>query len=121
MNKITRILSLLHAKSSDSPPAQNITVIAKADSAATKHYWRTQDIHCLSNIENYTGPSITLPDNNQIAPAKQGLLPLPKEFSKAACTATNISSLKSASLLATGPLCDDGKVVIFYKDKVRVM
>ena len=121
MNKITQDLSLLYAKSSDSPPKHNTTVIAKADSAATSHYWRNQDLHCLSNIEKYSGPSVTLPDNTQIAPARQGLLPLPKEFSKTACTATNLPSLKSSSLLATGPLCDDGKVVIFDKDKVHVI
>ena len=106
MNKVTQGLSLLYTKSSDRPPENNTIVIAKADSAATNHYWRNQDLHCLSNIENYSGPSVTLPDNNQIAPAKQGLLPLPQEFSKTACTATNLPSLKSASLLAAGPLCD---------------
>ena len=70
-------------------------------------------MHCLSNIENYNGPSVTLPDNKFLYPAKKGILPLPEEFSEESHTATNLPSLKSSSLIAVGPLCDDGKPVIF--------
>ena len=84
-------------------------------------YWNNKDLACLSNIKTYTGPSVTLPNNTKIAPSKQGSLPLSKEFSELARTATNLPHLKSSSLLATGPLCDDGKVVLFYHKKVHVL
>ena len=113
MNKITTCLSLLYISSPDSPSEQHNTVIAKVDSAATSHYWRKDGLHCLSEIQDYSGPSVALPDNTQITPAKQGLLPLPKELSRNTRTVTYLPNLKSASLLTTGPLCDDVKIVIF--------
>ena len=70
---------------------------------------------CLASIKTYNGPAVTLPNNTRIAPAKQGLLPLSRTFSDTARTATNLPALKSSSLVAVGPLCDDGKAVIFNK------
>ena len=70
INKLAKQLNLLNTFSSDSPHHNYKTIVAKADSAATNHYWRTEDLACLSNIKPYTGPSVTLPNNTQIAPSK---------------------------------------------------
>ena len=64
--------------------AKNYTTTAKADSAASRHYWRTQDMDALTEIVPYKGPSVTLPDNSTISSSHQGLLHLPSAFSKAA-------------------------------------
>ena len=121
MNKLATKLNLLNTISSDSPHKKYKMIVAKADSAATHNYWRNEDMDCLSRIRDYNGPSVTLPNNTRISPKKQGLIPLPKEFSENARTATNLPHLKSSSLLATGPLCDDGKVVLFDREKVHVI
>ena len=61
---------MLSHKSSIVPPRHNSkTVVTKADSAASSHYWKDSDMGCLTNVEAYQGPAVTLPDNNQIAPA----------------------------------------------------
>ena len=96
-------------------------IVAKADSAATNHYWRDADLQSLTNIQNYAGPSVTLLNNENIFSKEQGLIPISKQFGVTARTATNLPHLKSSLLLATGPLCDDGKVVLFDQDKVHVM
>ena len=46
---------------------------------------------------------------------------MPLEFSERAKTATNLPKLKSSSLLAVGPLCDDGKIVIFDQNNVHAI
>ena len=51
-------------------------IVAKADSAATNHYRRDADLQCLTNIQDYAGPSVTVPNNEKILPKKQGLIPL---------------------------------------------
>ena len=93
-------------------------VIVKCDSAASSHYWRDEDIDVLTQVKPYKGHRVTLPNNTQIAPAKKGLVPISNAFSDQARTATNLPALKSASLLAVAPLCDDGKLLIFDKHKV---
>ena len=120
--KLTQLYLLCESSSPDKKyrPVMNSvrTVFAKCDSAASAHYWRDIDMNVLSNIKPYLGASVTLPDNTKINPAKQGLVPINKKFSKMARTATNLPELKSASLLAVAPLCDDGKLVVFDDKEV---
>ena len=53
---------MLFQKSSIVPAKHNPkTVVSKADNAATSHYWKDSNMGCLTNIEAYRGPSITLP------------------------------------------------------------
>ena len=37
---------------------------------ASRNYWRKEDIGCLTNIKNYSGPSVILPDADTLAPKK---------------------------------------------------
>ena len=59
---------------------QNI-IIAKGDSAASKHYWKEYDSSVLSNICLYSGPSVTLLDTDKIAPSNKGFLSLSNKLS----------------------------------------
>ena len=52
------------------------TIIAKADSGASKYFWRDYDKHLLSNIQKILGPPVALPDGTTIRSTEQGNLPL---------------------------------------------
>ena len=60
----------------------NNNIIAKGNSAASKHYWKESDRSALSNIRPYSGPSVTLPDADKIAPSNKGLLSLSSRLSE---------------------------------------
>ena len=75
----------------------------------------------MSEAKKHLGNSVTLPDNTKITSDKQGIIPLNPAFSKTARTATNLPHLKTALLVAVGPLCDDGKLVIFNNKQVIVV
>ena len=74
-----------------------------------------------TDITPFQGPSVTLPDNTSLHPSKKCTIPLGPHFSKEATTATALPHLKSASLVAVGPLCDDNKIVIFDKNAVQAV
>ena len=71
-----------HINFSEVPPKNSI--IAKGDSAASKNYWREEDIRYLTNFQPYAGPSVTLPNANIIAPSHKGSIQLSKELSEEA-------------------------------------
>ena len=51
---------------------------AKANSGASNHYWRPQDIDALSNIESTTtGPKVKRPNNEIIQTNQTGIINLP--------------------------------------------
>ena len=93
----------------------------KGDSAATSHYIRPEDKDCLSKIINYSGPSVTLPDADKIAPSHQGTLNIHSNLSHAATVGTVLPQLKSASLLSLGQLCDDGCDVLLHKNNLYAL
>ena len=84
----------------------NVTV-AKADSGATNHYWRSEDASCLLNLQKTLCPAVTLPDGSTLHPSQQGTLPFPTSLSLEARRATILDGLKSASLVSLGQLCDN--------------
>ena len=98
------------------PPTQ--TIVAKGDSAASKNYWREEDIKILSNVQPYSGQSVILPDGDLLAPSQKGLLPLSNEFSNEAKEATVLKALKSSSLVSLGQICDDNCTIILDKEKL---
>ena len=95
---------------SEVPPKYKI--IAKGDSAASKHYWREQDLVFLANLRPYSGPSVTLPDADMIPPSQKRLIPLSKQLFIEAQIATALPQLKSSSLISLGQVCDDDCTVI---------
>ena len=96
------------------------TIIAKADSGASRHFVRKEDEHILKNLINCSGPSVTLPDMTTISSTKSGNLSIAGLSSKAT-TAHVLPHLKSASLLSMGQLCDDDCNVILNKEKMTVI
>ena len=74
----------------------------KGDSAATSHYVRPQDKDCLFSITKYTGPAVTLPDVDRIAPSHQGVINTHKKLSRATTVGTVLPQLQSSSLLSLG-------------------
>ena len=101
--------------------SSNNIINVKVDSAASTHYIRPEDAGILKNVKPHVGPPVLLPDADKILPLHQGMLPLRKSFSEKASMATVLPILKSTSLLSVGRLCDDGKMIIFDKEKVRAI
>ena len=76
------------------------------------------DTSCLINIHSYSGPAVTLPDSEQIAPSQKILLSLSNKLSTEVRTVTALSELKLSSLISLGHLYDDAFIVILNKDKI---
>ena len=74
-------------------------IIAKDNSGASKHYFRSDDIACLSNVHPTAGPSIYLPNMQSITSTYTGMLPVPMLTSKARTTHI-LPQLHSASLIS---------------------
>ena len=96
---------------------QNI-IIAKGDSAASKHYLKEKDSSVLSNIRPYSGTPVTLPDTDEIAPSNKGFLPLSNKLSQEAQTATTLPQLRSSSLISLGQICDSACTIFLNKNKL---
>ena len=102
-------------------PKQQHTIIAKGDSGATSHYFCPQDTKVLSNIEEVDGPTVKQLDNTEITTGGTGNVPLSTHLSKAAQSAMILPTLKSASLISMGQLCDDGCKVVLDKSDLAVV
>ena len=90
--------------------------VAKGDSTASDHYWREQEAHVLSDIQQSLGPPVLIPNDTTITSTKKGILLLSKHLTKEGSTAKILSGLASASLLSLEKLCDDGcKVFLIRK------
>ena len=102
--------------SSTIPPKQ----VAKANSGASKHYFRKQDAKFLSKVIKSIGPPVTLPDNNTITPQHVGHQNIPLLSPKATKTYV-FDELKSSSLISLGQLCDDDCDVHLNKHNISVI
>ena len=116
LNKINKNLNLI--KYSKFPPKNNY-ITAKADSGATKHYFRTQDMACLQNIKTTHGPSVYLPNMITITSTHSGLLPY-KTLTTQAKNTNILPKLHSASLLSFGHLCNDNCDVHLNKYSINM-
>ena len=83
------------------------TVIAKGDSGATNHYWRTEDAHVLVNRRKCSGPKVSFPNNETTTATEVGELPISNKLSKRAKEVMVLPELKSSSLISLGQLCDN--------------
>ena len=90
------------------PILKHIACIAKADSGASNHFWREQDIGVLHNLGHEHGPSVKLPDAKTINDTKVGYIPLSANLSQRAQKARVLKDLKSSSLISIGQLVNDG-------------
>ena len=96
-------------------------IIMKGDSAATGHYIRPNDTECLSHLRHYSGPAVTLPDNDKIAATQQGNLHIHNTLSTSATKATVLPRLKNSSLISLGQLCDDNCPIVLDKQKLYAL
>ena len=95
------------------------TVIAKADSGASNHYWMIKDQRILKDLLHKIGPTVFLPNNQSITSNATGHLPIPS-LSSSSTTAHILPGLKNSSLLSLGQLCDDGCIVHLTKSTIHV-
>ena len=98
---------------------RKLKIKAKADSGASKHFWRWSDKFVLSGIRRIRGPPVALPDGKTIRAIEAGTLPLRKLSTKAK-EVQIFKGLASASLLSIGQLCDDGCKVTLTEHKMVV-
>ena len=91
---------------------------AKGDSAASSHYWREEDKHVLSQVEDILGPAVLLPNKQTINVTSQGMLPFSDDLTNNAKNAMILPQLKSASLISIGQLCDDDCEVHMNRTKL---
>ena len=112
------ILNLTSAVVSHNTVLTSPVIMAKGDSAASKHYWRPQDKKVLDEIEQCLGPSVLLPNNTTIVSTKKGQVPFSSDLSKEAKTAQILPRLASSSLISLGQLCDDDCVVLLNKKQL---
>ena len=94
-------------------------ITAKADSGASRHFWRACDKAILQNIRPIIGPKVALPNGATIQATEAGTLPL-RNLSAKAKEVQIFKGLKSASLISIGQLCDDGCDVHLARDKMIV-
>ena len=104
---------------STNPPKIYITnCIAKGDSGASDHYFREIDKDCLSKVQSFNGPTVTMPNNATLQATERGELEFSKSLSKKARTAVILPGLKSSSLISFGKLCDDDCDILLNRHKM---
>jgi hypothetical protein len=97
------------------------TIVAKADSGASNHYFKQADMKALTEIRSSPfRPSVLLPDSTQIQATHSGTLPLHHSLSTKAKTAHLLDGITNASLISIDQLCDDNCVAILDKKQIQV-
>ena len=97
-------------------------IVAKADSGASNHYWRPQDISALKNIRTTdTGPKVRLPNNEVIKANKAGIVKFPtNKLSTKGTTAHVLPNLQNASLISLGQFADDNCITVLEEDEINI-
>ena len=113
------MLNSSNVKNIQNSLADPTTIIAKADSGASNHYWMIKDQSILNNLFQQLGPTVFLPNNQSITSTAHGHLPLPT-LSKNSTKAHVLPGLQNSSLLSLGQLCDDGCIVHLTKSTLHV-
>ena len=102
-------------------PQSTCAIVVKADSGASRHYFKPQDKCVLLNCKPTShSSSIHLPDNSIITSTETGVLPSLPSVTQPAKTVQVLPGLTNASLLSIGQLCDDNCVAFFHKDFVKI-
>ena len=102
------------------PLTNQHTILAKKDSGASQHYFNLQDANSLQHVHvDPNGPTVKLPNNQQITASHTGFLPFSKHLRKSA-TKTSLFNNLSNNLISIGQLCDDGCEVLFTQSHMQV-
>ena len=103
----------------ENPPPQ--TIITKADSGASQHFFKHDDSDALNNcMPTMSGPYVRLPNDDIIQATHFGSLQLHPALSKKASTAHVFDGITNSSLLSLGQLCDDNCIAVLDKNKMQV-
>ena len=103
------------------PPATTKYIVLKADSGASKTYIPPVDIDILrQRVKIYDGPSVAIPNGNQMKTIESGVLPLHSLLSLKAKNAHVLEGLSNASLLSVGQICDDKCITVFDKRYLNI-
>ena len=123
-SKLTQLENICNNYISDIVPCllKSNSVVAKGDSAASNHYWKSTDVDILTDVCDTIGPTVTLPDNYTITSTSSGFLPLPSQhFSTTARRTAVFDNLHSSSLISLGQLCDDNCDIVLTKTDLKVI
>ena len=95
---------------------------SKADSGASNHYWRPQDVNELSNIKSTTtGPKVKLLNNEIIQANKTGIINLPTtKLSTKGVTAHVLPNIQNASLISLGQYAYDNCITVLEDRKINI-
>jgi hypothetical protein len=98
-------------------PPLNTTVV-KADSGATKHYFKSEHQHILQQLQaTHIPATVQLPNNETITSSAIGYLPSTSNNLSATATKVHVfPDLQSSSLLSLGQLCDDNCEIYLTAD-----
>ena len=94
----------------------------KADSGASTHYWRPQDVDSLSNIEiTTTGPKVKLTNNKTIQSNQTEIINLPtNKLSTKGATVHVLPNFQNASLISLGQFADDKCITVLEYHKINI-
>ena len=108
-----------HYVKSEIPPTYTI---AKADSGASNHYWRPNDVDSLQQLRNNkSGPQVKLPNNEIIRATQTGNINFSHcPLSNSGTKAHVLPNLKNASLISLGQLADDNCVTVLDKHEINI-
>ena len=105
--------NILFTPRSESSPQK--LCIAKCNSVANYHYWRTEHKYCLTDMKLFKSPSVLFPNTETIAADEKGSLQLSNKLLKEAKTSMALAQLRSSSLISIGQLCDNNYKILFTK------
>ena len=95
--------------------------MAKADSGASSHYFRTADTQALQDLcPTPYGPTVKLPDCSSIQVTHKGILLLSQSLSTVSKTAHILDGITNSSLISIGQLCDDNCIAVLDKKHLQV-
>ena len=90
------------------------TITVKLDSGATRHYFKNEHRHILSDLKHLqNGPVAQLPDNSYVIATYKGLLDLHPSLSPDAKRVLIYPQVTNESLLSVSQFTQDNCKVIF--------
>ena len=96
-------------------------VVAKADSGALQHYFKTANVAAVKNCTStIVGPTVSLLDGTTMMATHKGNLELAPTLTKKETSVHVFSGIENSSLLSIGQLCDDDCVAVLNKHKINI-
>ena len=108
-------------KLTTSSVAQIKSVVLKANTGASRHYFCQHDSSILKNIQKITYEiKLHLPNNDVLESNMRGVLPV-QGLSSTAKEIQILPSLKNTLLLSIGQLCNDNCITIFTHTDMLIL